>query len=248
MQDEVLRLQDAAAEDGDLRHPRPRRGAEARRPDRDHEGRPLRPGRHAGGDRRSSCRRLRPRVRARRPARQGPDGLVRAPSPRTGEGRRGSVVRHDAALGELLPVVFGARGPIGVVDAEASSSGSSTAAWSSTSSPAARADRPGGAGPRAARARDAVSEAPVSASSLTPSVPRCGRRIRLGAFGRYALPAAAASPSARRRDRERLPQRLSDELGARRSRAGSTASTTGSPTTSSRTSSCTTCRRPRRAS
>jgi hypothetical protein len=26
-------------------------------------------------------------------------------------------VRHDETLGELLPVVFGARGPIGVVDA-----------------------------------------------------------------------------------------------------------------------------------
>ena len=39
-----------------------------------------------------------------------------AMQPLAGEEPPGSVVRHDETLGELLPVVFGARGPIGVVD------------------------------------------------------------------------------------------------------------------------------------
>ena len=48
MQDEVVRLQRELRKTDGLHHPRPGRGAQAGRPDRDHEGRPLRPGRHAG--------------------------------------------------------------------------------------------------------------------------------------------------------------------------------------------------------
>ena len=78
MQDEVVRLQREVQKtmifithdlDG---------GAEARRPDRDHEGRQVRPGRHARGGRGASGRRLRGRLHARRAARARPDGRARS--------------------------------------------------------------------------------------------------------------------------------------------------------------------------
>ena len=54
------------AQDDDLHHPRPGRGAEARRPDRDHEGRQVRPGRHARRGGGQPGGRLRRRLHARR--------------------------------------------------------------------------------------------------------------------------------------------------------------------------------------
>jgi hypothetical protein len=39
-----------------------------------------------------------------------------ATQPHTGNESPEDVVRHDQRLGELLPVMFGAKGPIGVVD------------------------------------------------------------------------------------------------------------------------------------
>ena len=53
-------------QDDDLHHPRPRRGAEARRPHPDHARRPRRPVRPAGGARRRAGRRLRRGLRPRR--------------------------------------------------------------------------------------------------------------------------------------------------------------------------------------
>ena len=56
------------AQDDDLHHPRPGRGAEARGPDRDHEGRRVRPGRHARRGGRQPGGRLRGRLHAGRAA------------------------------------------------------------------------------------------------------------------------------------------------------------------------------------
>ena len=74
MQDEVVAAPARGEEDDDLHHPRPRRGAEARRPHRDHEGRKLRAGGHARGGRRPPGRRLRRRLHEGRPAGARADG------------------------------------------------------------------------------------------------------------------------------------------------------------------------------
>ena len=72
LQDEFLRLQQRAAQDRRLRHPRHRRGDQGRRPDRDPpRGRPARPVRHAAADPRASGRRVRRGLRRPRPGAQG---------------------------------------------------------------------------------------------------------------------------------------------------------------------------------
>ncbi len=77
------------AEDDDLHHARPRRGAEARRPHRDHEGRAVRAGGHARGGRRPPGGRLRRRLHEGRTACARPDGARdHAPGERSGAGRR----------------------------------------------------------------------------------------------------------------------------------------------------------------
>ena len=76
MQDEVMPAAGGDREDDDLHHARSARGAPARRPDRDHARRPLRPGRHAGGGRRIARGRVRHQLRARHPAQPRPDAAL----------------------------------------------------------------------------------------------------------------------------------------------------------------------------
>ena len=106
-------------QDHGLHHPRPRGGAQARRPDPDHARRRDRPGRHARRGRRRTRRRLRARLRQRRtavaradpevgdarPRGRRPDGAARSCSP--------SQIVRDAAR-----VVLDNHGPCRVADGD----------------------------------------------------------------------------------------------------------------------------------
>ena len=96
MQDEVCRLQHETGQDDGLHHPRPARGAAARRPDRDHARRRVRAGRHAGGARRLAGRRLRRELRPRRPAQPRADAALDHARPsRPSEPTDGAEARRD---------------------------------------------------------------------------------------------------------------------------------------------------------
>ena len=241
MQDEVAAPAGAVAEDGHLRHARPRRGAEARRPDRDHEGRAASsrsasPAEIVGAPADDYVREFVRDV----PRGQGAHRRLRDPAARGRRDARGASSSHDQRLGELLPVIFGAHGPDRRRRRQRRARrdprpphGRSTCSPAATSRPSRRspldAARPGRpSSPRCPlrprrRRRPAPRRAGRGASSTAPALGPTLRR-------RCALPLAAAAAICVVGDRsERLPQRLPGELGAgAASRTGSTASTTGS--------------------
>ena len=235
MQDEVGAAAAGAAEDGGVHHPRPARGAEARRPDRDHERRPLRAGRHAGRGRRAAGRRLRPRLRPRRAAsararrpRRSWAAARRATRARTPPSTPRTAVRAGAGRdGERAPIRWRRR---------STTSGCSwRAGRGRQSSACSRADRrrlsPTEPTIRDHRDRDALPARPAPMTVAAASAPARRRRSR-------AVGGARRRRGVRRDHRARLgdpfPTWWDFHVADRATRRSPGSSTTGTRTGSSR--------------
>ena len=172
-------------QDDGLHHPRPRRGAQARRPDPDHARRRDRPDRHARRGGRRPGRRLRPRLHQRR-------AQVSRADPQVGDARGQAAARSTRRARRSSPTRSCAT-PLAWCSTTRARAGSSTATRSSASSTTRTScaswwpkkdcndDRVRDRRPGRHRARDDQGAAPVrraaQAAAYRPEAPRHPGRL-----------------------------------------------------------------------